>query len=59
MVVLTARSEKRGQESVALLHESGLSNVVFHQLDVLDPDSISALANFVDKEFGRLDILVT
>uniref|UniRef100_A0A2N9FLR6 Short-chain dehydrogenase/reductase n=1 Tax=Fagus sylvatica TaxID=28930 RepID=A0A2N9FLR6_FAGSY len=57
-VVLTARDEKRGMEAMLKLHESGLSNVVFHQLDVLDPVSIKSLANFIRDQFGRLDILV-
>ncbi|MCL7024109.1 hypothetical protein MKW94_002727 [Papaver nudicaule] len=35
-VVLTARDEKRGLDAVSLLVQSGLENVVFHQLDVRD-----------------------
>ncbi|KAK9076702.1 hypothetical protein SSX86_005036 [Deinandra increscens subsp. villosa] len=58
MVVLTARDEKRGADSVAKLHSSGLPNVVFHQLDVTDPASVASLANFIDARFGKLDILV-
>ncbi|CAM8960647.1 unnamed protein product [Rhodiola kirilowii] len=58
IVVLTARDEKRGQEATSFLHESGLTNVIFHQLDVLDPKSIESLALFVKTKFGRLDILV-
>ncbi|KAM3692444.1 hypothetical protein ACB098_08G087200 [Castanea mollissima] len=57
-VVLTARNEKRGMEAMLKLHESGLSNVVFHQLDVLNPVSINSLANFIQEKYGRLDILV-
>lgn len=57
-VILTARNEKGGMESTSLLHQAGLSNVVFHQLDVQDSDSIAALAKYIEKEFGRLDILV-
>lgn len=57
-VVLTARNEKRGVEATSKLHESGLENVVFHQLDVLDPISIDSLAKFIRDKFGRLDILV-
>ncbi|KAL8055670.1 hypothetical protein ABFX02_04G070600 [Erythranthe guttata] len=57
-VVLTARDEKRGNEATNLLHESGLSNVVFHQLDVRDAQSIQSLANFIATHFQRLDILV-
>ncbi|KAK9280599.1 hypothetical protein L1049_014293 [Liquidambar formosana] len=57
-VVLTARDEKRGMEATSLLHKSGLSNVIFHQLDVLDPLSIESLAKFIHTQFGRLDILV-
>ncbi|KAM6584853.1 hypothetical protein CsatB_011855 [Cannabis sativa] len=59
VVVLTARDEKRGLEAVEKLAEAGLSQlVVFHQLDVTDPSSISALTDFVKTKFGKLDILV-
>ncbi|XP_022157338.1 (+)-neomenthol dehydrogenase-like [Momordica charantia] len=57
-VILTARNEQRGLEVVSKLHELGLPNVVFHQLDVLDPVSIDSLAKFIADKFGRLDILV-
>ncbi|XP_052199709.1 (+)-neomenthol dehydrogenase-like [Diospyros lotus] len=57
-VVLTARDEKRGVEAAASLQEMGLCNVVFHQLDVLDPHSIASLAKFIEGHFGRLDILI-
>lgn len=57
-VVLTARDEKRGIEATRLLHESGFSNVVFHQLDVRSAESIETLANFIATQFQRLDILV-
>ncbi|XP_071921421.1 (+)-neomenthol dehydrogenase-like isoform X2 [Coffea arabica] len=53
-----ARNENRGKEATSKLHQSGLSNVVFHQLDVLDTESIKSLAKFMETEFGRLDILV-
>ncbi|WRX08856.1 Short-chain dehydrogenase/reductase SDR - like 2 [Theobroma cacao] len=57
-VVLTARDAKRGLEAVEKLKESGLSEtVVFHQLDVTEPASISCLADFLKTQFGRLDIL--
>ncbi|XP_028954248.1 (+)-neomenthol dehydrogenase-like isoform X2 [Malus sylvestris] len=58
LVVLTARDEKRGREATSKLHKLGLSNVVFHQLDVLNPVSIHSLAKFIHARFGRLDILV-
>ncbi|KAM5555197.1 (+)-neomenthol dehydrogenase-like [Rosa sericea] len=59
MTVLTARDEKKGIEAVEKLKECCLSNlVVFHQLDVTDPDSIVSLADFVKTHFGKLDILV-
>ena len=59
VVVLTARDEKRGLEAVGKLAEAGLSQlVIFHQLDVTDPSSISSLADFVKTKFGKLDILV-
>ncbi|XP_043714232.1 short-chain dehydrogenase/reductase 2b-like isoform X2 [Telopea speciosissima] len=59
MVVLTARDQKRGIEAVESLKTSGfLDNVVFHQLDVKDPASITSLASFIETHFGKLDILV-
>ncbi|KAI6702467.1 hypothetical protein NL676_011603 [Syzygium grande] len=59
VVVLTSRDEKRGLEAIQKLKDSGLSNyVVFHQLDVSDPSSILALANFIKTQFGKLDVLV-
>ncbi|KAI3801382.1 hypothetical protein L1987_29487 [Smallanthus sonchifolius] len=57
-VLLTARNEKRGTEAVASLHGLGLSKVLYHQLDVQDPQSIQALADFIQTQFGKLDILV-
>lgn len=58
-VILTARNEINGTEAVEKLKLSGLSDVVFHQLDISDQASISAVAKFVETNFGKLDILVT
>ncbi|KAJ4970861.1 hypothetical protein NE237_003960 [Protea cynaroides] len=57
-VVLTARDEKRGVEAVEKLKESGLSDVIFHQLDGKEPASIASLAHFIKTQLGKLDILV-
>lgn len=59
-MVLTARDEKRGLEAIDKLKlEYGLSDhVIFRQLDVSDPASVSSLADFVEHKFGKLDILV-
>lgn len=57
-VILTARNEIYGREAVEKLQLSGLSDVVFHQLDITDSASISAVAKFVETNFGKLDILV-
>lgn len=56
--MLTARNEKRGTEAVSLLHDEGLLNVVFHQLNVVDKQSIECLAKYLQTQYGRLDILV-
>uniref|UniRef100_A0ACD5V027 Uncharacterized protein n=1 Tax=Avena sativa TaxID=4498 RepID=A0ACD5V027_AVESA len=58
IVILTARNEKRGAAAVDALREFGLSDVVFHQLDVRGPSSAARLADFVRDKFGKLDILV-
>nr|CAB3485235.1 unnamed protein product [Digitaria exilis] len=57
-VVLTARDEARGAAAVEKLTESGLSHVIFHQLEVTDAQSIARLAGFLKERFGKLDILV-
>ncbi|KAJ0246533.1 (+)-neomenthol dehydrogenase [Hirschfeldia incana] len=60
-VVLTSRDEKRGLEAVETLRqETGVSDqtLVFHQLDVTDPASVTSLAEFVKTQFGKLDILI-
>ena len=59
VVVLTGRDEKKGLEALGKLKDSALSdNVLFHQLDVADPASITSLADFIKTQFGKLDILV-
>ncbi|KAK4573679.1 hypothetical protein RGQ29_031576 [Quercus rubra] len=57
-VVLTARDVRRGNEAIEKLKAAGCSDVVFHQLDVMDPTTISSLADFIKTHFGKLDILV-
>lgn len=60
-VILTSRDEKRGLEALENLKlETGLSShhLLFHQLDVSDPHTITSLADFVKNRFGKLDILV-
>ncbi|CAL5056908.1 unnamed protein product [Urochloa decumbens] len=57
-VVLTARDEGKGSRAVEELKNSGLPDVIFHQLDVADRSSITRLAEFVKAKFGKLDILV-
>ncbi|KAL7188860.1 hypothetical protein ACSBR1_038672 [Camellia fascicularis] len=58
MVILTARDEKRGLETVKNLKACGLSHILFHQLEVTDQTSIASMADFIKNEFGKLDILV-
>ncbi|KAL6181918.1 hypothetical protein ACLB2K_048566 [Fragaria x ananassa] len=57
-VVLTARDVKRGTQAAENLKASGFSDVAFHQLDVTEPTTIASLANFLETQFGKLDILV-
>ncbi|KAF0907584.1 hypothetical protein E2562_018391 [Oryza meyeriana var. granulata] len=58
-VILTARDEKKGKDAVeSFCHESNLSNIIFHQLDILDDNSCTSLAQYIESRFGKLDILV-
>ena len=59
-VILTARDEGRGAAAVEkLTGAAGLSDVIFHQLEVTDAQSIARLAGFLKERFGKLDILVS
>jgi NAD(P)-dependent dehydrogenase (short-subunit alcohol dehydrogenase family) len=53
-VVMGSRDAEQGREAAAGLPDE----VVVHQLDVADPESVERLARSVEEEFGRLDILV-
>jgi NAD(P)-dependent dehydrogenase (short-subunit alcohol dehydrogenase family) len=56
-VVLTARDPKTGQNTAEGFRKSG-RDVRFHELDVTSQKSIEKIMSFIDKEFGRLDVLV-
>jgi (+)-neomenthol dehydrogenase len=58
-VVLTARDETKGVAAVEKLKALGLSDIVFHQLEVTDSFSIDRLAAFLGSRFGKLDILAS
>lgn len=55
-VILTSRDESKGREAVRRLEGGG--EIAFHPLDVARPESIAALRDFVEAEFGRLDVLI-
>ncbi|MFO7966644.1 MAG: SDR family oxidoreductase [Archaeoglobaceae archaeon] len=56
-VILTARKESKGKRAAQELRDKGL-DVVFHQLDVTEEDSIQQLASYLENELDRLDVLV-
>jgi len=56
-VVLTSRDVEKGRFAADKLLSEGL-DVVFHRLDVTDEKSVKEIAAFVEKKFGRLDVLV-
>jgi NAD(P)-dependent dehydrogenase (short-subunit alcohol dehydrogenase family) len=58
-VVLTARDATRGKEALESLKSQGLHNVNFHPLDVASQESILALAEWLNKTYGGIDILVS
>ncbi|KAK3161787.1 hypothetical protein QOZ80_1BG0081410 [Eleusine coracana subsp. coracana] len=57
-VILTARDEKRGKDAVESLRCESDINIIFHQLDVRDDDSVASLVRYVEGRYGKLDILV-
>jgi NAD(P)-dependent dehydrogenase (short-subunit alcohol dehydrogenase family) len=56
-VLIGARDEKRGTEAESELRAGG-ADARFVQLEVTDAASISQAADWIDAEYGRLDVLV-
>jgi NAD(P)-dependent dehydrogenase (short-subunit alcohol dehydrogenase family) len=56
-VILTSRDPEKGEAAAGRLQGEGL-DVRHHQLDVADDANIGRPAEFIRKEFGRLDILI-
>ena len=56
-VILTRRDRQAGQAAARRLQDEGLE-IVYHVLDVTRPAQVDALREFVEAEFGRLDVLV-
>ena len=56
-VLAGARDEERGRRAVAQLRGEG-ADVRFVQLDVTEDRSVMQAAEWIDKEFGRLDVLI-
>lgn len=56
-VVLTSRSAAKGRTAVRTLREEGLQ-VDHHLLDVTNPVGIKALAAYLGKRYGKIDVLI-
>jgi NAD(P)-dependent dehydrogenase (short-subunit alcohol dehydrogenase family) len=56
-VVLTSRDPAKGHLALADFREQGLT-ADHHALDVRDPFSVSMLRDWLDKRYGRVDVLV-
>lgn len=55
--ILTSRDETRGLEALNKLKEEGL-DVDYCQLEVINPESIKKAYDYIEKTYGRLDVLV-
>src|SRR5262249_4767392 len=56
-VVWTARQPQAGEEAIKRLAAQKLS-ARFHPLNVTDPASAGALREDLERDFGRLDVLI-
>ncbi len=56
-VLLTSRTDAKGKAAAQKLLANGL-DVTHYQLDVTDQEGIQRLREFVEQEYGRLDVLV-
>lgn len=52
-VILTSRDEHKGQAAA-----KQIKGAVFHPLDVTQAESITQVQDYIQREFGRLDVLV-
>ncbi|KAI4336409.1 hypothetical protein L6164_014940 [Bauhinia variegata] len=57
-VILTSRDISVGIESAKVLQEGGLVDVASHQLDILDPSSVKEFAEWLQENYGGLDVLI-
>lgn len=57
-VYLGTRDLEKGNTVVKELNENGFENIKAIQIDVTNPDSIAAAKSIVEKEQGKLDILI-
>lgn len=57
-VLLGARSAERGEQAVQHLHQAGLDDVHFTEIDVTRQDTITAAAQQIENQYGHLDILM-
>ncbi len=53
-VILGSRDDEKGRAAAGELE----GNVIPHQLDVSDPQSVDSIATSLEEELGRLDVLV-
>jgi NAD(P)-dependent dehydrogenase (short-subunit alcohol dehydrogenase family) len=56
-VLAGARDEARGKQAEDALRDSG-ADARFVRLDVTDPESVREAADWIEREYGRLDILI-
>lgn len=57
LTILTSRDERKGASAFESLSKEG-GELIFHQLDVTDLESIVKLASYVEDNFMRCDVLV-
>ena len=55
--ILSSRNPDSGQEALNKIKQANY-DLHFHQLDVQGPESINQIKNYIEKTFGRLDILI-
>jgi NAD(P)-dependent dehydrogenase (short-subunit alcohol dehydrogenase family) len=57
LVILTSRTEEKGRAALADIAQEGL-DIVYHQLDVNNQQSIATIKEWIINTYGRLDVLV-
>ena len=60
VVIMTSRDTERGNAAKQEIEQSGIANgrLVYHQLDVIDKQSIEIFRQYIEANYNKIDVLI-